>query len=402
MKTLRLYRLFVPLLLLSAFSAKAGPGDAGSIVPGQESDPVKLPRAIYSGERGPFHVQGAVVDLQRGCVYFSFTTSLLKTDLQGRPIGSVTGLTGHLGCLTYDPAEGRVYGSLEYKNDKIGKGIRDKLGEAEREDSAPEDAFYIAIFDGDKITRPEMDAEKEGIMTAVCLDEVANDYYAETINGGIKRTHRYGCSGIDGISFGPAFGEPKTDKNYLYVAYGIYSDTTRTDNDYQVILAYDTGDWQRYERPLTQEALHRSGPREPLHKYFVRTGNTSYGIQNLAYDPDSGNWFAAVYRGRKKEYPNYDLFIIDGRQFPQKVLLSGFDKPEEAEVLSLLPAGLRHEPSDTWGWNFKWGATGLCPVGRGYFYISHNAASPDRRQQSSTLRLYRWTNDPQQPFEQVE
>ena len=113
------------------------------------------------------------------------------------------------------------------------------------------------------------------------------------------------------MTFAPRFGA-KEGGDYLYVAYGVYGDTLRTDNDYQVLLAYDTKDWKRFEQPLSQGSLHKSGPAAPDHKYFVRTGNTSWGIQNLAYDPASGNCYAAVYKGKKSQYPNYSLFVIDG------------------------------------------------------------------------------------------
>ena len=59
------------------------------------------------------------------------------------------------------------------------------------------------------------------------------------VNGGLRGETPSGLLGIDGISFGPAFGAPKGSKPYLNVAYGIYGDTTRSDNDYQVILNYD-------------------------------------------------------------------------------------------------------------------------------------------------------------------
>ena len=95
--------LIVPLLLTACPSGanrtKNGP------------DLRNLPREIRSGEQGPFHVQGIAVDLERGYIYFSFTTKLLKMDFEGNLIGSVDGMTGHLGCLTMNPADGRVYGS---------------------------------------------------------------------------------------------------------------------------------------------------------------------------------------------------------------------------------------------------------------------------------------------------
>src|SRR5690606_21178990 len=108
------------------------------------------------------------------------------------------------------------------------------------------------------------------------------------------------------------------NKKYLYVAYGVYGDTMRDDNDHQVLLKYDVANWNKYAKHLSQDELHQSGPKKPLDKYFIKTGNTSYGIQNLAYDSYSGNLFAAVYRGAKSHYPNYDLFVIDGHTKPIK------------------------------------------------------------------------------------
>ena len=145
-----------------------------------------------------------------------------------------------------------------------------------------------------------------------------------------------------------------------------------------------------------------SGPEKPLHKYFLYTGNTSWGIQNLAYDKASGNMHAAVYKGKKSHYPNYSYFVIDGSKAPERKQLQGFDPAVEAEVLSLLPEGLHDAQSDTWGWNFKWGTTGLCPIGDGYFYISHNAKDKQTGNQSCTVQLYKWTGNPDKAFEPVE
>lgn len=387
----RLLPLLIVPLLLTACPAVSDRGGA--------PDLENLPREIRSGDRGPFHVQGIAVDLKRGYIYFSFTTKLLKMDLQGNLIGSVEGMTGHLGCLTTNPADGRIYGSLEYKDDAIGRGIRRKLDADEAAPQTDRTGFYVAIFDGDRITRPDMDAERDRVMTTVYIREAVEDYFATVQNGGRTVEHRFGCSGIDGVTFAPRFGT-RDGGDYLYVAYGIYGDTLRTDNDYQVLLAYDTKEWKRFEQPLSQDNLHKSGPAAPDHKYFVRTGNTSYGIQNLAYDPASGNCYAAVYKGKKSHYPNYSLFVIDGSKPARREQLRGFDEPTEGEVLSLLEAGL--DADGIRGWNFKWGTTGLCPLGGGYFYISHNARSKDTGQQSSTVRLYEWTGDAETPFRRVE
>ena len=68
------------------------------------------------------------MDRENGFIYYSFTTELVKTDLQGNLIGSVTGLLGHLGCIDFCDRDGRLYGSLEYKRDAIGQDILERLG----------------------------------------------------------------------------------------------------------------------------------------------------------------------------------------------------------------------------------------------------------------------------------
>ena len=143
-----------------------------------------------------------------------------------------------------------------------------------------------------------MDATSDGVMTAVYLKEVVDDYSATVQNGGKSVSHRYGCSGVDGTAFGKIPGGEK-ESDYLFVSYGVYSDLERTDNDYQVILCYDTSDWAQYAQPLDQEKMHHSGPETPAHKFFIYTGNTTYGVQNLEYDAATGNFLMAVYRGKR-------------------------------------------------------------------------------------------------------
>ena len=346
-------------------------------------DVSSLPRDIFSGCWNTGHCQGIAVDLTRGCVYYSFTTALVKTDLSGRLIGSVRGLIGHLGCIAFNRADGRVYGSLEYKNDAIGRGILKMLGR----DAAVEDAFYMAVFDGDKIDRPDMDACGDGVMTAVYLKEVVDDFNAEG--------HRLGCSGIDGTTFGPIPGSAD-GKTYLFVAYGVYADESRNDNDHQVLLCYDTTDWARYERPLSQEAMHHSGPAAPDHKFFALTGNTTYGVQNLEYDPFTGCFLMAVYRGKKPAFPNRPLYIIDGAKAPVTAPLRGLE-PQTGETLSLLQKGLPHE-SGIWGWDFPLGSTGLCALGNGCCYVSHDGKGEDGW--FTHVKLYRW--DGVSPLSPVE
>ncbi len=363
----------------------------------QKYTPESLPDSFYSGEQGDFHVQGMAVDQKNGYIYFSFTDELLKMDIgTGKVVGSVTGLIGHLGDLTFDPETNKIYGSLEYKDDAIGQGISNKLGVK----NSGNINFYIAIFDGSKITNRHMDAAKGDVLKTVYLKEVVDDYKAKVKLGNRVVQHRFGCSGIDGTTIAPAFGKKNKKKEYFYVAYGIYGDTTRNDNNYQVILKYDMKNWDKLGQRLTQDNLHHSGPKKPMAKYFVKTGNTNWGIQNLEYDPSTGNFFAAVYKGSKPEYPNYNLFVIDGHKKPKRTTIISDNKGIKVETLSLLQAGLKDENTGIRGWYFKWGSTGLFPLGNGSFYISHNKKTQNG-QQETTVYKYKWVGSDKEAFRLV-
>lgn len=385
--TLRMFRtvlvagISVPVLLLAAPSpGLAADGARGGRQPA-------LPSHVHGGAWPTSHLQGVTVDHRRGFVYWSFTQQLVRTDLDGTVLGTVEGLTGHLGDIDVDERDGRVYGSLEYK---------------------AAESFYIAVLDGPAIDRVGMDAERDGVMTAVHLDEVAADFTADMDGDGVfdgdtadTPDHRYGCSGIDGVSFGPAFGS-RGGRQTLKVAYGIYSHTGRTDNDYQVILDYDISSWDRYARPLTQDAPHHSGPRHPDGKFFVRTGNTTYGVQNLQYDPYTRNWFMAVYKGRKDGFPNYSLFTVDGSARPVRGTIEGQPTPETGRLLTLREAGLRDEATGIRGWEFH-GSYGFDAVGDGRYYVAEGRAveKDGVPAQEGEIRLHRWTGGTPGPFTPV-
>lgn len=338
-----------------------------------------LPLEIFSGYFHGGHCQGIAVDTARKFIYYSFTTELVKTDLNGRLIGSVTGLLGHLGCIDFCDADGKVYGSLEYKNDAIGKGILANLGS----DAKVEDAFYMAVFDVDRIDRPGMDAARDGVMRTVYLKEVVDDYKAVTPSG----AHRHGCSGIDGTTFGPMPGS-EDGKRYLFVAYGVYGDVARRDNNYQVLLAYDTSKWECLLSPLCQEDMHHNGPERPDAKLFVYTGNTEYGVQNLEYDEYTGNYLMAVYRGKKPQFPNHAMYIVDGARPPRMETLAGVEPETRGLTLSLWPHGEFHAASGVYGWEFRRGSTGLCSLGDGFYYVSCDGR--DDNGWYTKVRLYHW------------
>ncbi len=303
------------------------------------------------------HIQGIAFDKAGGFMYCSFTTVLMKIDMKGNVVGTVDGIVGHLGCIAFDENTRRVYGSLEYKNDIIGRHIL----KAQNSQVAFSDSFYIVYFDVDKIDRIAMNAENDGIMKAIYLKDVVTDYMQEN--------HRYGCSGIDGVTFAPDV-ERQSNKNFLYVAYGIYSDNERCDNDYQVILKYDTEGWDRYATSLCQDDMHTFGPAGYDEKYFVYTGNTTYGIQNIEYDSYTNGIFAAVYKGKKPEFENYSLFMIDLNEKPRLEMLKGMN--EQGKVLSLKKLGNYDEKNRIYGWNFQLGTTGMASLGDGFFYFSND------------------------------
>lgn len=379
-------RFFLVPFFLTAFLAV---GQA------QKFTPATLPDSVFSGEQGNFHVQGIAVDQVRGFVYCSFTDKLVKLNMSGKLIGSVTGFVGHLGDITFDPQTNKVYASLEYKNDAIGRGIDKSLGIKNKNKVD----FYIAVFNGEHITRPNMNANQDSnLLRTVYLKEVVDDYKAYVKDGNRVVRHRFGCSGIDGITIGPSIGHPDRSKKYLYIAYGIYGDTTRNDNNHEVILKYDMADWwDKLGKSLSQNNPHHAGPREPLAKYFVYTGNTTYGIQNLAYDDYTGDFFVAVYRGSKRQFPNYSLFVINGHKEPYRAKIMTNNKPLKVEMLSLLKAGLKDPKTDIRGWNFKWGSTGLFPLGEGLFYISHNQRASDG-QQEDMIYKYKWIGSDNEAF----
>jgi hypothetical protein len=357
------------LTLLTASLLLAG----GAPAIGAQKAPADLPATLDAGTWPSGHVQGIAVDRAGGFVYLSFTDMLVKLDLTGRVVGTLAGWSGHLGDLAFNPADGLIYGSLEY-------------GEAQ--------TYYIAVIDGTAIDRMGMAATDTGLLQAVALPEVTRDFAAPG--------HRYGCSGIDGVAVGPAFGR-MDGPALLTVAYGIFGDPERADNDHQVLLQYDVASLAAHARVLDEAALHHGGPERPVAKVFVRTGNTRYGVQNLAYDPAGQRWLMGVYAGSKLDWPNYTLFAVEAKARPaigDLVGVPGQDGAwEQGPLLPLAPEGQQHAPSGIRGWHAK-ADVGIEPIGDGLFYLARNLGT--RKWQSAELSLQRWTGDALGPFVQVD
>ena len=341
-----------------------------------------FPKSIFSGDYRTGHCQGIAVDTKNRVIYYSFTTQLVKTDFDGNFLGSVGGLLGHLGCIQFRASDGLVYGSLEYKNDAIGRGILQK-NNAE----SIENAFYIAVFDGEKITRADMDAEKDGIMTAAFLSRVTDDYLGTDKNG---CEHILGCSGIDGTAIGPMPGA-NDGREWLFVCYGVYSDVSRTDNDHQVILRYDPDEIKANAAPISQSSMHKRGADMAYETYFAYTGNTCWGVQNLDYDPVRKVYMMCVYTGKKEQFPNYPMYLIDATIAPQRLPLIGRDG-EEGLCFTLAPGNITDEKTGISGTTYGYGSTGIASLGAdedgtAYYYVSYDGYS--ERGCCTTVRLCR-------------
>lgn len=337
------FMMFASVLLQAQTAAPQAPSD--------------LPKSVKVGGSMAQHVQGMAIDREKACLYLSFTDCFLKTDYEGNILASIDSINGHLGAMTFDARKRKVYASLECKDDVIGRNISQNLGA--KEYTLAESVFYIAEIDVDRWTMKQYE-----------VIEATKDY-----------KKKYGCSGIDGMAIAPAIGGGKG--NRLYVAYGIYGDISRTDNDHQVILEYKPGKFKK-----------------ALNKYFVYTGNTNWGVQNMAYDPLTGNIFLAVYKGKKPGFPNYDLFAVPVSQKPVVKTLKGLEDDGEHPTLALADMGVKDGTTGLRGWRFAYGSTGFCTVGDGWWLFAQKTGK--KKKQGCRVVLYRWTGNPSKPFEQVE
>jgi len=288
---------------------------------------------------GNSHMQGTCVDDKGEYMYFSYTSALVKMDMKtGEVVGSVGGFGqgsfgtpggAHLGDLAY--YDGKIYGSLEYKE--------------------PGSKYFICVFDEDAITEigmdmKEMDTGVDGILLkepTMDFRDPLNDseyidaYRAEkgleangfAINNDTKNGHKFGCSGIDGVAFTNLPGDT-SGKQYLFVAYGIYTDNSRFDNNYNVICCYDPEDFDNVpENTWVQRFTYERGVDssiapgellEAVEQYYVWTGHTNWGTQVLETDLDTGDLLMFTYgkgktvydeEGNPTVWPGLKLYCID-------------------------------------------------------------------------------------------
>ncbi len=311
-----------------------------------------FPLSLAGGNWDVRHCQGIAVDKEKGYIYYSYTTLLVKCDFDGNLVGSITGIDGHLGDITFNEADGKVYCGY-YSPERTG--------------------FYAVIFDVDKITKMNMKPTAELVRTVFIKDAYDDFVYKTEIKkddgSTIKLPRKYGCSGIDGVTFGPDFSK-KTGKELLTIGYIILSDNTREDNNYQVLLQYDVTDWwDKIAKPYSNKASHRVGPDKASGKYFVYTGNTLYGIQTMEYFDELNLWILNCYQGSNPKFKNYSCFAIDADVLPQFTALKGQPKKDKQMTLALYQDGDLDKNNGIYGWHSKYGFQGVAYMGDGLFYV---------------------------------
>ncbi|MCM1486251.1 MAG: hypothetical protein NC122_08590 [Faecalibacterium sp.] len=256
----------------------------------------------------------------------------------------------------------------------------------------------------DKINKLDMKPSKN-IMRTVSLNEAYKDYtYDYDGDGKVENVrespdHRYGCSGIDAVCFGPSFKGESGKKNLLTVCYGIYRNKNREDNDYQVLLQYDvTGWWENYGQEYSTKNFHHTGPENCDGKYFVYTGNTNYGVQTIEYFDELNLWFLNCYDGNKPQFNRYTLFIVDGDIKPKKQKLKGQPKTDKQNVLSLYQDGNYDKENDIYGWYSTYGVQGMAYIGDGLFYIAQPYMNWTGTM-AAICYLYVWNPTQKNPFQ---
>ena len=187
-----------------------------------------------------YHMQGFSTDGEN--MYWSFTDSLVKTKKSGLMLRQVPIFCGHLGDIVY--YNGKIYGSV-MGNAMENRPFYDWV------------SFEIHVFDAGTLA----------LENIIRLEECYK-MHQEVENGFL---------GIDGITVLPA---TESAPARLLIASALQNGE---EYDSQILLEYS------FEGKL-------------IEKHFVKTGNTSFGIQNLTRDPENGDLWFSTYGGSEK-YP---------------------------------------------------------------------------------------------------
>lgn len=291
---------------------------------------------MISQSVGTGHVQGIAIDRENGFIYASISNALVKSDMNGKVVGSIYNLPGHIGDIAFNPDDGRVYAAQYVYN---GNG-------------------YISMIDGDDITEVGMEySEHKGILKSV-----------------------YALS-ADGTAIGPNFGETNSDKKYLYI--------TKKKGVYRQFLQYDIDELKEYE--TVWDGKHTNGPEGPKQRYYVYMGTADYGIQNLEYDPYTETMICCTYGVSGDIYPKYCTYAVDMTALPEKGEIN--DIGSVGAITKFAPYGTYHEATGIWGSKFNKGSHGFASLGNGYYYIIESEINEEDVDRNDVYGLYKWTGD---------
>lgn len=338
------------------------------------------------------HVQGITSDSYGDYFYYSFTDRLIKQKADGEVVGSVVGFggSGHLGDVSFNETDGRVYASYITK---IAYGLPD-AGDNELSNC------YVLIFDVDKITSMNMrpDSVVNCVYVGKPIVELSKVSGYGQADENIRLGGKYGVVNvIDSMAFGPKFGEPD-GKKFLTLGLGMVaagaeingvSAKMRTDNDYITLLQFDTENWEMYETPFT--SLNTAGgPQAVDETYFYYMGYHDYGIQNIMYDEYAEVYFLSSYGvsnyAADTQFPNYMLYVLDAAIPAESKALAG--NGDEKGLVVSEKCGILHEETGIKGYELSY-SVGMHSMGDGYYYIA-SAYNTTQNKQGAKLNLYRW------------
>ena len=140
--------------------------------------------------------------------------------------------------------------------------------------------------------------------------------------------------------------------------------------------------------------MHTDGPEKADYRFFVYTGNTEFGVQNMSYDEKSDLILMATYPGAKKEFDNYSLFAIDLTKKPTERQLEGLNETGLTLTLkSSDPTG--KQPLS--GWHSKLGVFGMCYIDDGYYYLAESIKNNGKY----SANIYLHSFDTEKGFEPI-
>ncbi len=181
-------------------------------------------------------------------LFWSFTDSLVKTTFGNTVVAQVPIRGGHLGDIDYH--DGCIYGTV----------LGDSLA---GEKWGVWSSFHVYVFDAETLT----------LRRTIRLDPCYRMFRAPEKHGGFN--------GVDGIAV--------MADGTMWLAGGLYSE-------------------ERYDR---QQLLHMSANGELLEIRTYPTGNTTFGIQNLDYEADTGCFWFSTYSAEKPFQAKETLYCAD-------------------------------------------------------------------------------------------